>query len=301
VPLVHWADVTDPIAVEVHATPAPPLRPFVSSYVGFLLSGFPAGVHLGPPTRALTAVISLDDPLEVVSPDGAGVRRMAAVSAGLQTRAIAIHHGGRQHGVKVALTPLGARAVYGLPAAELADTVVPLEDLLHALGAELLERIRAATTWDARFRTLDELLARAVARGARQPSAEAGVHAAVAATYRRLVAARGMAQVGAIAAELGWSRRHLTERFRAEVGVTPKTLARILRFEHAHALVTTDDPPPWAEVATTAGYADQAHLVRDWRAFTGRTPTDWRRGEVLPAAEPRLLTSGDGAPSPRRR
>jgi AraC-like DNA-binding protein len=103
----------------------------------------------------------------------------------------------------------------------------------------------------------------------------------VAETWRRLVAARGCVQVGAVAGELGWSRRYLTERFRGEVGLSPKTFARVLRFEHAHELAAARDPLPWGDVAAVSGYADQAHLVRDWREFTGRSPTAWRRSEVL--------------------
>jgi AraC-like DNA-binding protein len=200
------------------------------------------------------------------------------------TRSVAIHHDGRQHGVMLSLTPLGARAVYGMPAAELADTLVSLEDLLGALGSELLDRVRSAATWTDRFAALDTLLARVVARGGAGPgsgAAAAEVRPEVAETWRRLVSTRGRVQVGAIAADLGWSRRHLAERFRIEVGLAPKTIARIIRFENAHRLATIDDPPSWADLSTLTGYADQAHLVRDWRAFTGRTPTAWRRGEVL--------------------
>ena len=280
---VRWASVTEPTAIEVHGRPAPPLRPYVSSYVGFRLAGFPAGVHLGTPDRSLTAVISLADPLTVAAPPGTATNggRFAAVSAGLRTRSVAIHHDGHQHGVKLSLTPLGARAVFGMPAAELADTLVSLDELLGPLGPELLDRVRAAGTWGARFGVLDELLARVVGRGAGRGEAAFDLRPEVAEMWRRLVAARGRVRVGAVAAELGWSRRHLGERFRAEVGLSPKAVARVLRFEHAHQLADVDDPPSWAEVSASAGYADQAHLVRDWRAFTGRTPTAWRGGEVL--------------------
>jgi AraC-like DNA-binding protein len=276
--------MTEPTAEEVHARPAPLLRPYVTSYVGFRLSGFPAGVHLGTPSRSLTTVISLDDPLEVGYPVGPGARfeRFASVSGGLMTRSVAIHHDGRQHGLMLSLTPLGARAVYGMPAAELADTLVSLDDLLGPVGSELLDRLRTAATWADRFAALDTMLARVVARGPGSGrAAPADVRPEVAETWRRLVSARGRIQVGAIAADLGWSRRHLAERFRIEVGLAPKTIARIIRFENAHRLATVDDPPSWADLSTLTGYADQSHLVRDWRAFTGRTPTAWRRGEVL--------------------
>ncbi|MFD5892503.1 helix-turn-helix domain-containing protein [Streptomyces sp. NPDC060366] len=272
----------DHTATRIDAPPAPALRRYVSSYAGFDLRGFPAGVHCGPPGRVLTAVISLSDPLEVAAgvDDGSPVTRFGSVAGGLMCRSVAIHHDGRQQGVQVSLTPLGARAVYGMPAAVLAHRLVPLDELLGALGVELVDRLRAATTWAARFAALDELLLRAVGRSAGndrvpRPRPE------VAEAWRLLVAARGRVQVGAVAAELGWSRRYLTERFRGEVGLSPKTFARVLRFEQAHELATAHDPLPWADVATVSGYADQAHLVRDWREFTGRSPTAWRRGEVL--------------------
>src|SRR5690606_38297518 len=120
----------------------------------------------------------------------------------------------------------------GVPAAELADTLVPLEDVLGPLGSELLDRMHAAATWDARFAALDEVLGRAMERAPR--SHALAVRPEVAETWRRLVAARGLVRVGAVASELGWSRRHLAERFRIEMGLTPKAVARILRFEHAY-------------------------------------------------------------------
>ncbi|MGW5786502.1 helix-turn-helix domain-containing protein [Streptomyces sp. NPDC003757] len=272
----------DHTATGISARPAPVLREYVSSYVGFDLRRLPTGVHCGPPSRALTAVISLSDPLEVAAgvDDGSPVTPFDSVAGGLMCRSVAIHHDGRQHGVQLSLTPLGARAVYGMPSAELAHRLVPLDELLGALAVELADRLRAATTWAARFAALDELLLRAVGRDARDDHGRR-VRPEGAEAWRRLVAARGRVQVGAVAAELGWSRRYLTERFRGEVGLSPKTLARVLRFEHAHELATARDPLPWGEVATVSGYADQAHLVRDWREFTGRSPTAWRRGEVL--------------------
>ncbi|WP_405656897.1 helix-turn-helix domain-containing protein [Streptomyces sp. RK9] len=272
----------DHAATRMYARPAPALRRYVGSYVGFDLRGFPAGVHCGPPGRVLTAVISLSGPLEVAAgvDDGSPVNRFNSVAGGLMRRSVAIHHDGHQEGVQVSLTPLGARAVYGMPAADLADRLVPLDELLGALGVELVDRLRAATTWTARFSALDELLLRAVSRSA-SGDPVSRVRPEVAEAWRRLLAARGRVQVEKVAAELGWSRRYLTERFRGEVGLSPKTFARVLRFEHAHELATLHDPLPWADVATVSGYADQAHLVRDWSEFTGRSPTAWRRGEVL--------------------
>ncbi|MGZ3119646.1 helix-turn-helix domain-containing protein [Streptomyces sp. H62] len=272
----------DHTATEIAALPAPALRQYVDSYLGFDLRGLPTGVHCGPPSRSLTTVISLSGPLDVAAgvDDGSPVTRYGSVAGGLMCRSVAIHHDGRQQGVQVSLTPLGARAVYGMPSAELAHRMVPLDELLGALAVELVDRLRSAATWRARFTALDALLLRAVGRGACGDPVR-WARPEVVEAWRRLVAARGRVQVGAVAAELGWSRRHLTERFRAEMGLSPKTFARVLRFEHAHELAAVQNPLPWADVATVSGYADQAHLVRDWREFTNRSPTAWRRGEVL--------------------
>jgi AraC-like DNA-binding protein len=272
-----------PSSTEVRAVPAPVLRPYVTSYEGFQLSGFPSGVHLGPPTGALTAVIGLADPLVVDGPDGtaAGGGRFASLSSGLRIRSVAIRHDGHQHGIVLSLTPQGARALYGMPAGTLANTVAPFDQLVGPVGSELMDRVRVAPTWEGRFGVLDELLARAVQRRVGRRAAADEVRPEVAELWRRLVAGHGRDRVEAITAGLGWSRRHLTDRFRAEMGWSPKTLARVVRFEHAHRLATKGSGLPWAELSLRAGYADQAHLVREWRAFTGRTPTGWRRGETL--------------------
>lgn len=273
--------------MQIERRPAPALRPFVSSYVGYALDGFPAGVHLGTPSQALTAVVSFPDPLDLVgapgcvSPDG----RFPTVASGLTSRSVAIRHDGRQHGVQISLTPLGARALYGMPAAALVDTLVPWGDLLGGLGDELIDRLATASGgWADRFTQLDDVLLRCLERQAEGRHGVQQVRPEVKETWRRLVAAQGRLEVGTIATDVGWSRRHLSEQFRRELGLTPKLAARVLRFEHARQLAGEPGPPSWADISAVAGYADQAHLVRDWREFTGCSPTAWQRGEVLGTA-----------------
>ena len=91
----------------------------------------------------------------------------------------------------------------------------------------------------------------------------------------RLRASEGRVPIGALAGELGCSPRHLNRHFRDQVGVTPKLFARILRFQHAIALI--DREPSWASIAQHAGYYDQAHLVRDFQQFAGASPTEFTR------------------------
>jgi AraC-like DNA-binding protein len=93
-----------------------------------------------------------------------------------------------------------------------------------------------------------------------------------------LTASAGRLRISALADEIGWTRQHLNARFRDQIGLTPKTVARVARLHHAASLLAGPSPPPWSEVAVRCGYADQPHLNRDFRALTGCTPTDYLTG-----------------------
>jgi AraC-like DNA-binding protein len=89
-------------------------------------------------------------------------------------------------------------------------------------------------------------------------------------------ACHGRVRIGALAQELGWSGRRFVARFRREVGVAPKTLARVLGFNHAaDALRSRPVGAPFARVAAECGYADQSHFNREFRAFAVCTPTEY--------------------------
>lgn len=265
-----------PTAVQFRCRPASVRQRFVTPYEAFELRRFPPGVHRAAPGRSLIIVVSLGDPLEV-----ADVARFGTATAGLATRASIIRHDGHQHGVRISLTPHGARAIFGAPAAAFTDRIIELDDVVGSNGRELSDSVRQADTWAARFEVLDLMLGRLAARAVQRRQAE--IRAEVAHAWRRLVERRGQIRIDALATELCWSRRHLSDRFRTEFGVTPKLAARMLRFEHAYHVATTDGSrSTWAQIAAIAGYSDQAHLVRDWQDFMGCSPTAWRHGEVLP-------------------
>ena len=93
--------------------------------------------------------------------------------------------------------------------------------------------------------------------------------------WRRLRDTNGAAPVANIAGELGCSRRHLTQRFSTELGLPPKALARVLRFQRAVGLLRAGGE--LADVAYTCGYYDQPHFNRDFRALAGVTPSAFLR------------------------
>ncbi len=237
------------------------LRPYVESYVGYRFAGFQPGEHMGLPSRHLTFVVSFDEKLELTQlPDGSQRRETFDVLVGgLHTSPAVIRHDGNQHGVQLQVTPAGARALFGMPAAELASTVVPLDALWGRLADQLYDRMASVTTWTDRFAALDGVLIRRLSTTADIPS---GARPEAAEAFRRLTALHGQLEVATLADEVGWSRRHLTERFSAEYGVGPKAMARVLRFERARWMLVQPDRPSLADVAATCGYADQAHMTR---------------------------------------
>ncbi len=153
---------------------------------------------------------------------------------------------------------------------ELANRSVELEDVLGAVAPRIAAQLREAPSWEARFAVLESFLAARMAQG---PAAST----AVAWAFDKLSEKGGLVEIGALAAELGWSRKRLIARFREQLGLPPKTLARILRFHRAIGRLDGADEPRWAEIAHACGYYDQAHFNRDFREFAGTTPGEFLR------------------------
>jgi AraC-like DNA-binding protein len=217
---------------------------------------------LEPPRAALTLMVDFDGELRedgAVLPD--------AWVAGLSDRPSLVEFGSSYASLDLELTPLGAYRVLGRPLSELAGTTVPLRELFGAPGEELAGRLREQVDWDARFDLVEAFL---LARAAEGPAPAPFV-----AWAWELIAQRGgQIRVAELAAEIGCSRRHLQSRFSEQVGLPPKTVARLVRFERVCTAVRRA-PGRWAEVAAAAGYADQSHLSRDFRELAGTTPSEF--------------------------
>jgi len=270
------------------APPAPVLRPFIAHYAGFRATGLPPGTHAGLPSRHLHLIIGLgdgtDERIDVIQMPNAKQRAAAfpALVSGLQDAPAIVRHNGTLHGLHVFLTPLGARAILRASGAELASSVFDLSDIWGSAASDLIGRLKAAATWQQRFTILDREFLRALVPA--EASRELGW------AWRRLTQAHGCISIQDLARDLGWSRRHFSERFRAELGVTPKTAARIFRFERACWLMK-DQRPGLAEVACACGYHDQAHMTREWNALAGCTPKTWIARE-LPIVQDYELAGG---------
>jgi AraC-like DNA-binding protein len=180
----------------------------------------------------------------------------------------------RSH-LEVLLAPLGAYRLLGVPMDELSGRLVDLAEVLGAAGRRLGEQLREAPTWRQRFTLLDRFLLRRLEAGPR-PAPEVGR------AWERLLATGGAVPIAQLAGEVGWSHKHLIAKFRQQVGLRPKTAARLVRFERVLDRLDERQRLDWGLVAREAGYADQAHLIRDFHQFTGTTPTAYV-ARALPA------------------
>jgi len=230
--------------------------------------------HHALPNGELSLTFNLGPPQRVKAHGdaGSGCIVRTALVCGLQERTITYESvTSHPRVVAVRLLPRGAWAFFdGLPLAELANEIVDLDAVLgRAAAVEPLRQrlVECADLGDA----LDVLERWLVARVVRGPAAHPSTRAAL----RDLTAQRGNLRIEALARDLGVSRRHLNGLFRREIGLSAKSLARILRFERAQEALAAAGGSDLTQIALDCGYYDQAHMNRDFRELAGLTPSDY--------------------------
>ena len=189
----------------------------------------------------------------------------SALLVGAMTRPLVLRDSRPGDFLGARLRPGHALALLGVPASELTDLRIPVEELWPE-ATELRERVVAAGPdgWRA---VLEHALAQRLARADQPP------HDVIAAV-RLVFTSRGRLAVDALAATLGVTRQHLARQFARHVGVTPKMLCRVARVQYVLRQAARRDGD-WSAIAFAAGYCDQSHLVNDFGELTGLTPERW--------------------------
>ncbi|MEV5976109.1 helix-turn-helix domain-containing protein [Streptomyces sp. NPDC052114] len=258
----------------------PRLDGMVVSAVGYRTTGMRPTLHRGLPSPYLTVIFSLDGPIATGATPGqatgADAVRTDIVLGGLHQSPAYVAQPEHEAGIQLAVHPLAARALLGLPAAELAGQLVTAgTDVLGDRAAEIRERLCALERWADRF----ALLAAYLRHRAAADRAAAPVRPEVAEAWAWLARHRGAGTLDGLARHVALSERRLTALFRAETGLGPKQAARLMRFQHAKAAVVraaaADTPRDLARIAADSGYYDHSHLVRDFQQYTGASPTRW--------------------------
>lgn len=256
----------------------------VPTMIGYRMTPIP-GVHRGLPSPYLTVVFSLSGPLPIDIPTGARHRsgRFAIPVGGLHTRPVLLPQSAgspeqQQRGIQLAVHPFAARALFGVPAGALTGQVLELDDLLAGPGV-LADRIAEPLEAHRAVDLVNSWLTDRLSQGADSP-VPTELHRA----WQLIVGSGGRRRIGDVASEVGWSRRHLTDRLRAETGLGAKDLARVTRFQRSRSAMLTAQTGSatggLASVAATCGYTDQSHLTAEWREFAGCTPGQWIADEL---------------------
>jgi AraC-like DNA-binding protein len=162
-----------------------------------------------------------------------------------------------------------AAAVLGVPITEITDRHVSIDALWGSSGQSMRERLLDADEPMAVLRALEQELASRLARPLL-------IHPAVAHALADPLRGWGFTRISNVQRHSGYSPRHFISLFRSAVGLTPKHYYRIKRFMTALQTMAGGAGSSLAETAASAGYADQAHLTREFRAFAGITPTQYR-------------------------
>lgn len=273
--------------------PGPRLRPFVA----MLWASDEAPEALAPaatrervlPTGTMHLVLRLSEaPLRVFDgPDGAVAHVIEhGVVGGARTSAYVRDLSHPVISVGAQLHPGAAELVLGIPADELAERHTPLADLWGRSCDEAIERLRAIGDLGQRLDLFESILATRLPR-------VRGLQPEIAEALARFAIGGGIGGVGMLVEESGYSHRRFIALFRRAVGLTPKVFWRVRRFQRAIARITAASETSLAELALDEGYSDQPHFNREFREFTGLTPSQYR--EIAPA-------SGNHVPIvPRRR
>ncbi|MVN74994.1 helix-turn-helix domain-containing protein [Hymenobacter sp. HMF4947] len=164
--------------------------------------------------------------------------------------------------------PAGFFHLFGAPMAEATDPTLAVGRLAGQFAHELIERISQAETNGQRLAAADELLLRQL--HCQQPMPNA-----IDLVADRILHQHGQVNIEALAHDAGLSRRQLERRFLTEVGAPPKLYARIVRFNHVLQLLAASPAPSWQDIAYRCGYYDQAHFIREFRFFTGKSPSNY--------------------------
>ncbi|GAA4642479.1 helix-turn-helix domain-containing protein [Gordonia humi] len=228
------------------------------------------GTHLGIPSSTVTLIVDLCDGLDLTGP---GLPRRTTFTCGigeLHREAFTVHHDGTQIGVQLDLTPGAVRRLFGVPVGELPSMLE-----LDRIDAGFTRRLRDAVgevPHPARRRAAFDVL---VDQMSGRLAGPVGADPDAVRTWRQILRTHGTVTVSQLVEQSGWSARRLTGVFTAEFGMGPKQAARLVRFDTARRRLESGRSP--GDVAADLGFADQAHLTREFTAFTGLPPTRFLR------------------------
>lgn len=255
----------------VRCRPHPALARHVLEYQGYREDRGPPVRRREMPVGQIVMIIDFG-PGWLIGDERSGERleRFSSFAGGLSDCYAISESLGGAHCIQVAFTPLGASRYFRMPMRHLANSVASLDDLMGSAAGRLAAALREAPDWPSRFALLEADLLGRIGPEEPDPALPAFV-------WDRIIRSQGVVAISRLAEDYGVSRKHLSLSFREAVGLAPSTVARLLRFRRAAAMISTAGEPHWSGIALDCGYFDQSHFNREFRRFSGYTPTEFRR------------------------
>ena len=259
-----------------HRVPRPPLDTFVESIWLYQSEPQPHALERILPTGAAQLIVNLkEDQTRLYDPNChyRCVTTAGTVLSGVQSRYQIIDTSEQEYVAGVAFRPGGTVAFMRGPTHETSDADIPLELLWgRRRSTALRERLLESRSPDAKLNAIEDAL--------REAWIPAGLHPAVAFALTAFDRVPLTTSITAVTNVIGLSAKRFIERFRIEVGMTPKRYCRIRRFQQAVARAHGGHQVDWARVALDCGYFDQAHFIHDFRSFAGLTPTAYQAAQT---------------------
>ncbi|MCK2215003.1 helix-turn-helix domain-containing protein [Actinomadura sp. ATCC 31491] len=256
----------------VSKAPRKPLAGLIDDL--YYLAGAPPYSRLTlPPMPSAVLILNLGAPFRIRAATESVAIESAEYADGCVittlTRALEFGYPPRTRSVGVHFKPWGLAPFLPMPAAELRDRPLTVEQVWGRRAVcELRDRLAAARGPYEMLTLLEDELTRLMRRTRETTGLGLVRHASGV-----IAATRGSVVIGDLSAAAGVSGAHLGQRFKELIGLTPKRLARTYRFAATVRAIDAAGPVDWADLAGRAGYFDQAHFGHEFRTFTGLTPT----------------------------
>ena len=268
-----------PASIARHYRPAAPLSTFVDLFWYYAGHVREHSKERLLPTGTIELVINLhEDQVRTYDPDDTSIchRFPGSVVVGPHSRYFVLDTSEQNDVIGIHFKPGGAFPFLAPPMDALRDSHVPLDAIWGGGVALLRERLLAAPTPQAKFAVLERTL---LSRISHYPEP----NPAVAHALRCLDAAPHLHTISRLTERIGLSPKRFIQLFTQQVGLTPKLYCRVQRFQRVLQTVQSQRQVDWADIAAGCGYYDQAHFIRDFRAFSGFNPSAYlsQRGEYI--------------------
>lgn len=191
-------------------------------------------------------------------------------ASGLRTEPITIPAGNKSEMMVISFKKGMAAPFFPFPMEEISDCVVDADLVWGSDFGDLRERLLAKKDIGLRFRMVEDFLTRKF-------HSQMDLNPCVAFAIGEMTQRPDQLSIARMNQKIGYSQKHFTQMFRKQVGVTPKSYLKIMRFQKAVKTIDAADSIDWGTISQECGFYDQAHFIHDFKHFSGFTPEQYAK------------------------